>query len=176
MANASTLPLLLTGKLLLSVLVGYALIYPFLQPEPVGIAKELAMLGLAGALGVAAVFFAAVVWYAADLRAVLQLIAPGQRAAAPNSVWWMLVLPYNFIEDFFIIAAVTRSLRQMAAVTPALQQLAGFGAGTGFGWCAAQLGSLLPNQAGSGFAIIALVCWLLHWRFIRQAKRLLQSL
>ncbi len=176
MANASTLPLLLTGKLLLSALVGYALIYPFLQPEPVGIAKELAMLGLAGALSVAAVFFAAVVLYARDLRAVLQLIAPEQRAAAPNSVWWMLVLPYNFIEDFFIIAAVTRSLRQMAAVTPAFQQLAGFGAGTGFGWCAAQLGSLLPNQAGSGFAIIALVCWLLHWRFIRQAKRLLQSL
>lgn len=166
----------LSGKLLLSALVGYALVYPFLQPEPVGIAKELAMLGLAGALGVAAVFFAAVVCYAADLRAVLQLIAPEQRAAAPNSVGWMLVLPYNFIEDFFIIAAVTRSLRQMAVVKPALQQLAGFGAGTGFGWCAAQIGSLLPNQAGSAFAIIALVCWLLHWRFVRQAKRLLQSL
>jgi len=54
MAIAINKPVLLTAKLLLSALVGYALVYPFLQPEPVGIAKELAMQGLAGALGVAA--------------------------------------------------------------------------------------------------------------------------
>jgi hypothetical protein len=54
MAIAINQAVLLTGKLLLSALVGYALVYPFLQPEPVGIAKELAMQGLAGALGVAA--------------------------------------------------------------------------------------------------------------------------
>jgi hypothetical protein len=136
-------------KLFLSALVASALVYPFLLPEPVGLAKELAVLGVYGAVA---------------------LGTPDSRKAKPNSVWWMLVLPYNFIEDFFIIHAVTESLRHEASINSRLKSLKSLGALTGFGWCAAQIGSLIPNQIGSSFAVLALIMWVFHWRLIRKAK------
>ncbi len=157
-------------KLFLSALVAFALVYPFLLPDPVGLAKELAVLGVYGAVALGIIFFALVGWYAHDLRSILMLVSPGSRKAKPNSVWWMLVLPYNFIEDFFIIHAVTESLRHEASINSRLKRLKSLGALTGFGWCAAQIGSLIPNQIGSSFAVLALIMWVLHWRLIRKAK------
>lgn len=159
-----------TTKLLLSALVAYALVYPFLLPEPVGLAEELAVLGVPGAIALGSIFFLLVTLYANDLRSILFLVSPHSRQAKPHSVWWMLVLPYNFIEDFFIIHAVTASLRHEAAVNGKLRNLKSFGALTGFGWCAAQIGSLIPNQIGSLFAVLALIAWMFHWRLIRKAK------
>lgn len=157
-------------KLLLSALVACALVYPFLLPEPIGLAKELAILGVCGAVALGIVFFLLVTMYANDLRMVLILVAPDSRNAKPHSVWWMLVVPYNFIEDFFIIHAITESLRQEASINRKLKKLKSFGAVTGFGWCVAQIGSLIPNQIGSLFAILALIMWVFHWNLIRNVK------
>lgn len=162
-------------KVLLSIPVAYALLYPFLLPEPVGIAKELAVLGLPGSIALGVGFFALVVLYANDLRSVLSMIAPSHRRATPRSVWWMLLIPYNFVEDFFIIHAVTESLRRESAHTKRLSTLGSFGQRTGFGWCAAQIGSLIPNALGSLFGLLALILWIAHWRLIRRAKRALRG-
>jgi hypothetical protein len=157
-------------KIFLSALVALALVYPFLLPEPVGLAKELAVLGVFGAAALGIVFFSIVAVYANDLRSILVLVSPDSRKAKPNAVWWMLLLPYNFIEDFFIIHAVTESLRREAAFNEALGRWKSFGAPTGYGWCAAQVGSLIPNEIGSALALVALIMWLLHWSLIRKAK------
>lgn len=162
--------LLETTKILFSVLVAFALVYPFLLPEPAGLAKELEVLGGYGAVAVGVIFFALVAVYASDLRSILILVSPDRRKAKPNSVWWMLVLPYNFIEDFFIVHAVTASLRHEASINRKLQSLKSFGAITGFGWCGAQIGSLIPNEIGSVLAVLALFLWVFHWMFIRKAK------
>lgn len=161
--------LLATSKLLLSALVAWALAYPFLQPEPIGLAKELSVLGIYGAIFLGLFFLALVALYANDLRKALELVSADNRQAAPRSVWWMLVLPYNFIEDFFIIHAVTVSLRREAQCRGGLGRMKSFGAYTGFGWCVAQIGSLIPNGIGSLFALLALVMWVMHWRLIRKA-------
>ena len=161
-------------KLSLSALVAFALVYPFLLPEPVGLAKELAVIGPYGAATLGLVFLLLVAMYANDLRSVLTLVSPNNRKATPRSVWWMLVLPYNFIEDFFIIHAVTASLRQEASDNRQLADLKSYGAWTGFGWCVAQIGSLIPNQVGSLFALAALIMWAIHWRLIRKAKAALR--
>lgn len=157
-------------KLFLCALVAFALVYPFLLPESVGLAKELAVLGVYGAIALGVIFFSLVALYANDLRSVLFLVSTSSRKAKPNSVWWMLVIPYNFIEDFFIIHAVTESLRNEAAINSKLRNLNSFGAITGFGWCVAQIGSLIPTAVGSLFAVAALIMWMLHWTLIRKAK------
>ncbi|XZG69299.1 hypothetical protein ACTSKR_11615 [Chitinibacteraceae bacterium HSL-7] len=162
-------------KIILAVGVGYALIYPFLLPEPVGLAKELATLGIYGAIALGMGFFLLVVLYANDLRRVLAAVSADSRRAAPRSVWWMLVLPYNFIEDFFIIGAITASLRLERASNAVLAPLKTSGAITGFGWCIAQIASLIPNDIGSLFGLVAFVLWLVHWCFIRKALALLRS-
>ncbi len=56
------------AKLLLSAMVAYAMVYPFLLPEPAGLAKELAVLGVYGAVALGIVFFSLVALYASDLR------------------------------------------------------------------------------------------------------------
>lgn len=45
-----------TIKLFLSTLVACALVYPFLLPEPAGLAKELAVLGMYGAVALGIIF------------------------------------------------------------------------------------------------------------------------
>lgn len=156
-------------KLLLSAGVGWALVQPLLQPEAGGVLRELEGLGPWGAAGVLAVFLGLVWAYARDLRRCLAWVEPAHRAAAPGRVWLMFVLPYNFIEDFCIVHDVARSLRAQAAHHPGLARLRSFGWVSGWGWCAAQLLSLLPNAPGEWAAWLALLLWAWHWAFIRRA-------
>ncbi len=167
---------LLVGKLILTMPVAYALLYPLLHP-PVrgGVFKELALLGPWGSLAVAALFLCLVVLYCRDLARALSLVQASARAATPRSVWLMLVIPYNFVEDFFIVANVARSLRQEAQSNPALHGLRDFGMLSGLAWCSAQIASLLPNEIGSLAGVVALPFWIVHWRCIRRVNRLLAA-
>lgn len=106
---------------------------------------------------------------------MLKRIRPEARAAHPRSVWLMFLIPYNFVEDFFIVHHVARSLRAEAEVNPALADLRSFGAASGLGWCAAQIVSLMPNRVGEIAGLVALVLWVVHWRFITRANHLLRD-
>lgn len=164
-------------KALLSIPIGIGLAYPFLNPDaPGGILGELKIFGPTGSVAAVAVFLLLVFFYALDLIKSLKLVSPASRRARPNSVWLMFFLPYNFIEDFFIVANVANSLKAEAASNPALSTFKSFGMISGLGWCAAQVVSLVPNQIGSAAGLIAIVFWIWHWVFIRRANRaLIQS-
>ncbi|AOZ09635.1 hypothetical protein [Cupriavidus malaysiensis] len=161
-------------KALLSVPVGYGLAYPFFHPEAGGgILAEMQRFGQGTGAAVALVFLALVYLYARDLKTSLSLVSPQARRASPASVWLMFLLPYNFIEDFCIVANVARSLEAQARSHAGLARFRSFGLASGIGWCAAQLVSLLPNALGSAAGLAALVFWAWHWAFIRRANRVL---
>jgi hypothetical protein len=144
--------------------------WSFQNPDK-GMLREVTAFGPAVAVAVAAAFFAAVIAYASDLRRLLQAIPENHRAAQPNSVWWMLLIPYNFTEDFFIIENIARSLENIAKARPGLvRPLGHFGRRSGLGWCALQILSLVPHDVGSLGGVLALPLWLWHWRFVRKAR------
>ena len=167
--------MLLLLKLALSIPIGISLLYPLLQPEASGgILAELKGFGAAG-FAVAVVFLLLVVFYARDLARTLSMVSHESRVAKPSSVWLMLLLPYNFIEDFFIVARVAKSLKLEAQRNPALSQFKSFGLASGITWCSAQIVSLIPNEIGAVAGLVAVVAWVWHWVFVRRALRALAT-
>lgn len=158
-------------KVTLTIPVGIGLAYPLLNPAaPGGILSELRIFGVAGAAALIAAFLLLVLFYALDLARSLTLVSPASRKATPHSVWFMFLLPYNFVEDFFIVFNVARSLKAEAAINPALAHFKSFGMISGLGWCAAQVVSLVPNYLGSAAGLVAIGFWIWHWVFIRHAN------
>ena len=161
-------------KAILSIPIAFGLAYPLIYPaKDGGVLREVEMLGTIGAIVVIAVFLALVYAYASDLRTTLKLVDRGSRVAEPNSVWLMFVLPYNFIEDFFIISNVAKSLEAESRINPALSGLRSFGRISGIGWCVAQVVSLIPDTIGSIAGAVAAVLWIWHWVFVRRANKML---
>ncbi len=162
---------LILVKIALTVPVTYALAYPFLNPSGVGgVFKEIETLGVFGSVVLVIAFLLMVFLYCRDLYRALLLVRPSARRASPRSVWLMFLIPYNFIEDFFIIANVANSLRQEAQHNLALRAFKSFGMVSGLGWCTMQIVSLLPNTIGSIASVLALPIWILHWRFVRRVN------
>ena len=163
---------LLLLKLLLTALVTVALALPFFIPSMgSGMLEELQRLGGFNATVLITVFLLLVYFYCKDLQRVLTLIKPKNRAAKPNSVWLMFLIPYNFIEDFFIVYSVSKSLSNNEQRSIKYRINEDFGLLSGLGWCAAQILSLLPGIAGQLAGLLALVLWIIHWRFIRTCIR-----
>ena len=162
-------------KVGLSLLIGFALIYPFFSTSTTGILRELDTLGLTWSLILMSLFFIAVAFYAKALENTLKLVNKKARKAEPKSVWLMFLIPYNFIEDFFIIHSVTESLKAQALFDNRLNKIKGFGSLSGFGWCTAQIISLIPNELGAVAGVIAFILWLVHWYFIVQTNKLLSA-
>ena len=48
-------------------------------------------------------FFGMVAFYCLALQKCLTLIKPENRKATPISVWYMFLIPFNFVKDFFIV-------------------------------------------------------------------------
>lgn len=167
---------LLVFKLFLTGLVSVALLTPFFYPSlGSGILAELAWFGLPGSIVIALVFLFLVFLYCRDLSTTLDLIAPQNRCAAPASVWFMFLIPYNFVEDFFIIHNVAKSIATESKVNAALRDMRYVGYYTGIGWCSAQIVSLAPGMIGKTASLFAIVLWIAHWRFIRKTNHLLQG-
>lgn len=167
---------LIVIKVALTIPVAYALAYPFLNPAADGgVFKEVETLGVFASLVLVATFLAAVFLYCRDLYRCLSLVSPGARKASPRSVWLMFLIPYNFVEDFFIVANVAGSLRQEAVGNAALHRFKSFGMASGLGWCAAQIVSLLPHSIGSIAGALAVPLWIAHWRLIRQINAALSE-
>ncbi|TXH70776.1 MAG: hypothetical protein E6Q83_04460 [Thiothrix sp.] len=161
-------------KIILSIPIGMGIAYPFLHPDSSGgILTELKLFGPIGSVVAIAVFLLLVLFYVLDLIKSLKLVSTASRKAKPNSVWLMMLLPYNFIEDFFIVSNVAQSLKAEAAVNPALARFKSFGMISGLGWCCAQIVSLIPNKIGSAAGLVAIVFWIWHWIFIRRANNAL---
>jgi hypothetical protein len=165
------IPLLSLFKIAPTIPVAYALTYPFLHPTVAGgVLTEVTMLGWGGTFAIAIGFLVLVFLYCRDLQLSLSLVSPAAQQAEPNSVWLMFLFPYNFVEDFFIVANVAGSLRKEAERNSKLQSFKSFGLVTGLGWCTAQIVSLLPNAVGSVAGMLALPFWIAHWVLIRRVN------
>lgn len=159
-------------KLVATAVVAYLLAVPFLHPQAErGILGEVEALGRGPVAVVVLTFLGLVALYCRSLQRCLALVRPSCRAAAPRSVWLMFLLPYNFVEDFFIVHHVAQSIRAEAALNTRLSHLRRYGAFSGFGWCAAQIVSLWPSQVGAAAGFVALPLWLWHWLFVIRVNR-----
>ena len=127
------------------------------QPLPVSVAVVAAFLGL-------------VALYCRVLHRTLVLVRRDARSAAPASVWWMFAIPYNFVEDFFIIHRIAASTAVDARV-PA-RSLRRWSA-AGYGWCTLQILSLFPGAFGFAAGTLAGLLWAAHWGMtVRMNRRL----
>ncbi|WP_363796536.1 hypothetical protein ABU614_14725 [Lysobacter firmicutimachus] len=149
-------------KFAATLAVAALLTHPWWAPQwGAGLLGEVRALGPAGAIAAMLAFFALVACYCRHLQAVLQAIPASARRAPPGSVWWMFAIPYNFVEDFFIVAAIAGSLRADGRIATAQQRR---WQRLGLGWCAPQIASLWPGTAGVLAGAAALALWAAHWR------------
>lgn len=161
-------------KLMLTALIGLSGVYPYITGahKPTAI-DEVFKYGIGRGLAVMVFFFSAIALYCISMQTTLERIAPQNRRAKPKSVWWMFVIPYNIIEDFFIIDNLSKSIEQEAGTNPKLAGLRDYGYITGIGWAIAQVMSFIPNEIGTVAGIFGLLLWIRHWLFIRKVNRLL---
>ena len=118
-------------------------------------------------------FFGMVAFYCKTLQKCLELVKPENRKAAPHSVWYMFFIPFNFVEDFFIMINISNSIEQEAKTNPKLSGIKDFGMITGIGWGIAQIISFVPNYIGQVAGALGLVLVIVHWLFIIRINRLL---
>jgi hypothetical protein len=137
-----------------------------------GILGEVAAVGPIGAVIATAVFFSLVALYCRSLQRILSLVKPEARAASPRSVWLMFAIPYNFVEDFFIVSNVGRSLRSDGRFGVRRSQ---WWLALGFTWAALQIVSLLPGDVGLVGGGLALAAWGVHWVSTVRAIRVLRA-
>ncbi|MEU5407237.1 hypothetical protein [Nocardia asteroides] len=149
------------ATLVLTIPVVVLLTQPLWAPEwGAGILGEVAAVGpIAGGLTVAA-FFGAVALYCLALQRLLEQVPESARGRSTRSIWLMFALPFNFVEDFFIVGAIDRSLAADGRTPPNARRL---WAATGLAWCTLQIASLLPGPIGVGTGALALLVWAEHW-------------
>ena len=161
-------------KITLTIIIALAVAYPYLNPaEETSTLNTVFSLGLTGTLLLLIAFLIAVGFYCRALQKCLELIHPDCRAASPKSVWFMFLIPFNIIEDFFIILNISNSIQAEARRNTSLSVLKEFGIVSGLGWCIAQVLSLIPNYAGQIAGLVGLILWIIHWSFINKVNKLL---
>lgn len=118
-------------------------------------------------------FLGMVALYCRDIQICLELVSPENRKMSPKAAWRMFLLPFNFIEDFFIVINLSNSIEAEARVNPKLAALKDFGMVSGIGWSIAQILSFIPNDIGQVAGLLGFVLVLVHWIFIRKINTLL---
>lgn len=165
---------MLAIKLFLTILVAAVAVSPLLiESWSGGILRELSLFGPVYGSIIAIAFLILVAVYCVDLQRLLEAVPLQSRTATPKSVWWMFLIPYNFVEDFFIVHNTTQSIQNAVDQGVGTTLRKPFGALSGFGWCILQIITLIPHPAGSIAAPIAIVLWIVHWSFVRRATRML---
>ena len=83
----------------------------------------------------------------------------------------MYLIPFNFIEDFFIVIDIANSLKNEMQTNKKLVRFGDFGLTLGIGWSVAQLFSFIPNIAGQISGLVGLVLWGIHWIVILRINK-----
>ena len=142
-------------KIIITILLILIALNPYFQEGEVpGGLSELEALGLIPSIILVLTFFIAIAFY-------LELIHPNNRTRNPKSVWYMYLIPFNFIEDFFIIIDISNSLKKEMKSNDKLKKFGDFGLTLGIGWSVAQLFSFIPNMAGQIAGLVGIVLWVL---------------
>jgi hypothetical protein len=137
--------------------------------------SEATSLRILASLSLIAVFFVLVGFYCKTLQRCLTLIRMENRKAKPRSVWFMFAIPFNFIEDFFIVINIANSIEEEKKSNKSLIGITDFGMVSGIGWSIAQIMSFIPNIVGQIAGALGLVLVVYHWIQISKINRLLYN-
>ncbi len=147
--------------LVLTVPVVALLLQPLWAPRwGSGVLGEVSAAGPVAAVSTVVVFFGAVALYCVTLQQILSELPEWGRARSPRSVWLMFALPFNFVEDFFIVNDIAGSLAATSSVTNTTRNV---WRTTGLAWCALQIISLFPGPIGLTGGALAIPVWLVNW-------------
>lgn len=163
-------------KIIITALLILIAINPYFEDKQVlGGLSELEALGIIPSIFLIVFFFIAIAFYCKSLQTTLELIQPENRTRKPKSVWYMYLIPFNFIEDFFIVIDVSQSLKNEMKSNIRLNNFGDFGLTLGIGWSVAQLFSFIPNIAGQISGFIGIVLWIIHWILIHRINKVLKE-
>lgn len=118
-------------------------------------------------------FFVMVAFYCRVLQKCLTLIKTENRKAEPKSVWYMFAIPFNFVEDFFIVINIANSIEEEKKANQKLKDISDFEMVSGIGWSIAQVLSFIPNIVGQIAGFIGMILVIYHWVQIARINKLL---
>ncbi|MCU0435401.1 MAG: hypothetical protein MUC87_18230 [Bacteroidia bacterium] len=159
---------------LTALLVTWALLPYFENSHHKNVPGEILQIGMVWSILIVAAFFVMVAFYCRTLQKCLSLIKPENRKASPKSVWYMFALPFNFVEDFFIVIHLAHSLEEEKKTNGALKEVNDFGLVSGIGWCVAQVLSFVPGVVGQIAGLLGMVLVVYHWVIILRINRRLR--
>jgi hypothetical protein len=161
-------------RISLTVLLMLSAFLPYYDKEAIN--PQAALLRSIGNVNlglICSAFLGMVALYCRDIQTCLNLVSPENRKMSPKSAWRMFLLPFNFVEDFFIVISLSNSIEAEARVNPKLASLKDFGMVSGIGWSIAQVLSFIPNDIGQVAGLFGFVLVVVHWIFIRKIIALL---
>jgi len=142
--------------------------------EGKSILSDIYRIGIIPSVLIMLAFFIMVAFYCRTLQKCLTLIKPENRKASPKSVWYMFVIPFNFVEDFFIVINISNSLEKEKETNIELKNISDFGMVSGIGWSIAQILSFIPNIVGQTAGLVGMILVIYHWVLIHKINRLLK--
>lgn len=163
-------------KITLTILLMIWASQPFIIPNNENsILSEIYGIGVFLSIALMLSFFVMVAFYCRTLQRCLTLIKPENRKAKPTSVWYMFAIPFNFVEDFFIVINVANSLDQEKKTNIKLKNVSDFGMVSGVGWSVAQVLSFIPNSVGQIAGLLGMVLVIVHWYQISRINKLISN-
>lgn len=154
---------LLIRLVLTTLLVAWA-VSPYLDHSAnESVLNELFRIGVLPGILVMGAFFIMVALYCRTLQRCLTLVKPENRKAKPMSVWYMFLIPFNFVEDFFIVIDVANSLEAEKKSNVRLKDVSDFGMVAGIGWSIAQVLSFAPHVVGQIAGLVGMILVIYHW-------------
>jgi hypothetical protein len=158
---------------LTAILVAWAVL-PYIDGSSnENIVGEIFKIGIVPIILIIGGFFIMVAFYCRTLQQCLTLIKPENRKANPKSVWYMFAMPFNFVEDFFIVINIANSIEEEKKQNEKLKNISDFGMVSGIGWSIAQVLSFIPNMVGQTAGLIGMILVIYHWVQIAKINKLL---
>jgi hypothetical protein len=158
---------------LTTMLVAWAILPYIDNSSNESILGEIFKVGIVPSVFIIGGFFVMVAFYCRTLQRCLTLIKPDNRKAKPKSVWYMFAIPFNFVEDFFIVINVAHSIEDEKKTNCNLKSISDSGLVSGIGWSIAQVLSFIPNIVGQISGLIGMILVIYHWLQIAKINRLL---
>lgn len=158
---------------LTGLLVAWAVMPYFENSTNDSVLNEIFRIGILPSFLIIGAFFMMVGFYCSTLQRCLTLIRPENRKTKPTSVWYMFAIPFNFVEDFFIVIHLANSLAEEKKTNSRLKDISDFGMISGIGWSIAQVLSFIPNYVGQIAGLLGMVLVIYHWTQIAKINKLL---
>jgi hypothetical protein len=163
-------------RLVLTALLVTWAVFPYIDNSSnESVLGEIFKVGIAPSIIIIAAFFIMVAFYCLTLQKCLTLIKPINRKAKPKSVWYMFAIPFNFVEDFFIVINIANSIEEERKHNIKLKDISDFGMVSGIGWSIAQVLSFIPNIVGQIAGLLGMILVIYHWVQIAKINKQLSS-